>query len=99
MRYPVISSSDANTYLVSRRAGSSVDAARFVKSRGQGEELTQDFIHQLRKELIAIREHRCREHLHTSEAHNLLLTLHPSGVTNPTVRLGSVPSEDLQRCD
>lgn len=55
MRYPIISSSDANTHLSARRAGSAADSEHVVKYRGEGEELNQDFIPNLRKKLMVIR--------------------------------------------
>ena len=55
MQYSVLSSADASTYLFGKRSGSDADFDNLVKLRGEGEELTQDFVDGLREELAQIR--------------------------------------------
>ena len=55
MRYPIISSADANTYLSSRRSGGSISVDGLVKWRGDGEDLDESFVDRLREQLVNIR--------------------------------------------
>jgi len=54
MRYPVLSSPDANAYLLARRGGNAVEVESFTKVRGEGADLDQTFIGELREELGAL---------------------------------------------
>jgi hypothetical protein len=55
MRYPVLTSADASTFLFSSRAGGSVDLDSLVKTRGDGPDLDQSFVEGLREALAIIR--------------------------------------------
>jgi hypothetical protein len=54
MRYPVLTSPDASTYLFARRSGNPVEVESLVKMRGDGPELNQAFVDGLREELAEI---------------------------------------------
>ena len=43
MRYPVLTTIDASAYIASKRAGNPLNLERLVKSRGDGEDLDQNF--------------------------------------------------------
>ena len=55
MRYPVLITNDASTYLASKRAGNPLDLDRLSKSRGDGEDLDQTFISDLIADLAALK--------------------------------------------
>lgn len=55
MRYPVLSSPDASTYLFARRSGNPVEVESLIKMRGEGSELEQAFVEGLREKLAEIR--------------------------------------------
>ena len=55
MRYPVLTSSDASTFLFVRRSGNPVEVESLIKMRGDGPELNQTFVDGLREELDEIR--------------------------------------------
>lgn len=55
MRYPVLTSPDASTYLFARRSGNPVEVESLIKMRGDGPELNQTFVDGLREELGEIR--------------------------------------------
>lgn len=55
MRYPVINTSDATAYLNSKRAGSPLDLDRLTRIKGDGPELDQAFIVDLRADLAALK--------------------------------------------
>ncbi len=55
MRYPVMTTSDATAYLNSKRAGHPLELERLVKCRGDGEELDQTFIDELRVDLATLK--------------------------------------------
>jgi Family of unknown function (DUF6339) len=56
MRFPVMSAADATAYLFNKRAGSDAKLDHLVKQRGEGKELSLDFVDPLREELESIRE-------------------------------------------
>ncbi|NWG75489.1 MAG: hypothetical protein HXY24_12920 [Rubrivivax sp.] len=55
MIYPTLSSSDAATFLIGRRSGTTLDLERLVKPRGEGPELDMSFIPTLVRELAALK--------------------------------------------
>lgn len=55
MRYPVLSSSDANTYLFARRAGNLLEVESLFKVHGHGSDLNQGFVDGLREKLATLR--------------------------------------------
>jgi hypothetical protein len=55
MRYPVLITTDASAYLASKRAGNPLDLDRLVKSRGDGDELTQSFVSDLVADLVLLK--------------------------------------------
>lgn len=55
MRYPVITTTDASAYLLSKRAGSPLDLERLVKTRGESSELDQAFIGHLLADLASLK--------------------------------------------
>jgi hypothetical protein len=55
MRYPVMTSGDATTYLIARRTDELVDVEKFVRVQGSGEELDQAFIPNLRASFDRLR--------------------------------------------
>ena len=55
MRYPVLTSADAAAYLLSRRAGGTVELESLVKVQGDGSELDQSFVVSLRDDLAGVK--------------------------------------------
>jgi hypothetical protein len=55
MRYPVITTTDASAYLLSKRVGSALELERLVKTRGEGAELDQAFIGDLLVDLVSLK--------------------------------------------
>lgn len=54
MRYPIMSTSDATTYLYTKRAGTPADVESLVKARGEGPGLGLEFVMPLLAELRAL---------------------------------------------
>jgi hypothetical protein len=55
MRYPVLSTTDASAYLLSKRVGSPIELERLVKTRGDGTELEQNFVGDLLADLASVK--------------------------------------------
>jgi len=55
MRYPTMTAGDANTYLVAKRGGTTIDADSLVRVRGSGSEVDQSFVVKLREAIGALR--------------------------------------------
>lgn len=55
MRYPIITTADATAYLASKRSGAPLDLELLVKARGDGPELTQEFVAGLVADMAAIK--------------------------------------------
>ena len=55
MRYPIITSADATTLLAMRRAEGAVDSERFLRRRGFGSDMDEDFVNGLRTDLAAVK--------------------------------------------
>ena len=55
MRYPTMTASDANTYLVAHRNGVAMDAESLVRIKGAGSDLDQSFVVSLREALGSLR--------------------------------------------
>ena len=55
MRYPILTVSDANAYLSNKRGGSPIDLDPLIKARGNGEELNQSFVNELRADLSGLK--------------------------------------------
>ncbi len=55
MRYPILTTSDSSAYLFGKRAGTSSDLERLVKLRGDGADVNQEFVNELRSDLATIR--------------------------------------------
>jgi hypothetical protein len=55
MRYPILTTTDASIFFISKRAGTPVELDRLVKSRGEGPELPQSFVNDLVAELASIK--------------------------------------------
>lgn len=54
MLYPILTASDASTYLYAKRGGNTLDLDRLVKQRGDGPEMDQGFLNGLRSDLSAL---------------------------------------------
>jgi hypothetical protein len=54
MRYPVLTTADANTFLNAKRSGAPIEAEQLVKLRGDGPEMDQSFVDILRVKLEAL---------------------------------------------
>lgn len=55
MKYPVIATTDATAYLNSKRAGKPLDLERLTQTRGDGQEVDQTFITDLRADLASLK--------------------------------------------
>lgn len=55
MRYPIITTADATSYLAGKRSGTPPDLDLMVKTRGDGPELPQDFVADLIADMAAIK--------------------------------------------
>jgi hypothetical protein len=55
MRYPVLTTKDASSYLASKRAGNPLDLDRLLKIRGDGKDLDQTFVGDLVADLAALK--------------------------------------------
>ncbi len=55
MRYPIMTTADASAYLSSKRAGNPIELDRLLKTRGDGPDLVQDFVNDLRTDLAALK--------------------------------------------
>ena len=56
MRYPVLTSSDANTILQARREGGEVDSEAMIRYRGEGQDLDTAFVSSVRAGLDEVRK-------------------------------------------
>lgn len=55
MRYPTMTAGDANTYLIAKRGGGTLDVESLVRIKGFGTELVQSFVPKLRTDLESLR--------------------------------------------
>lgn len=55
MRYSILTTADASIYFINKRAGNPVELDRLVKTRGDGSELSQEFVNDLISDLAGIR--------------------------------------------
>lgn len=55
MRYHILTTTDASIFFINKRAGTLVELDRLVKTRGEGPEISQEFVNELVAELASIK--------------------------------------------